>query len=215
MQKFTSPRRTSSTERARRVPNLLGTEAAAPAASHAGQARCRTDAVRGGGVKSDAWLPGVRPRVRAHQRRSWFRDDWINPVRQLDAGVRTEHVQLSRTRHRQYAHQSVIRDRLVGRQALAGVLRQPDFFKLWSGLTISLLGMQVSGLALPLTAVTYLGASGTEMGILGAARWVPYLAFGLLAGAWLDRVRRRPVLIATHLGRAVLLVSIPAAAALG
>jgi MFS family permease len=96
-----------------------------------------------------------------------------------------------------------------------GVLRQPDFLKLWSGLTISLVGMQVSGLALPLTAVLFLGASGTEMGILGAARWLPYLVFGLLAGAWLDRVRRRPVLVASHLGRAVLLALIPAGAVFG
>jgi MFS family permease len=99
--------------------------------------------------------------------------------------------------------------------AFVGVLRQPDFLKLWCGLTISLVGMQVSGLALPLTAVLALGASGTEMGILGAARWLPYLLFGLLAGAWLDRVRRRPVLIASHLGRAMLLASIPVAAILG
>jgi MFS family permease len=98
---------------------------------------------------------------------------------------------------------------------LVGVLRRPDFLKLWSGLTISLVGMQVSGLALPLTAVLVLGASGTEMGILGAARWLPYLVFGLLAGAWLDRVRRRPVLIVTHVGRAVLLASIPAGAVFG
>ncbi|MDQ6669466.1 MAG: MFS transporter [Chloroflexota bacterium] len=98
---------------------------------------------------------------------------------------------------------------------LVGVLRQPDFLKLWSGLTVSLVGTQVSGLALPLTAVLFLGASGTEMGILGAARWLPYLVFGLLAGAWLDRVRRRPVLIATHVGRALLLASIPAGAVFG
>jgi len=105
--------------------------------------------------------------------------------------------------------------RWVARTGLLGVLRQPDFLRLWSGLTISLLGMQVSGLALPLTAVVVLGASGTEMGILGAARWLPYLVFGLLAGAWLDRVRRRPVLIASHLGRAVMLAVIPAGALLG
>jgi MFS family permease len=105
--------------------------------------------------------------------------------------------------------------RWITSTAVVGVLREPDFFKLWSGLTVSLFGMQVSGLALPLTAVVFLGASGTEMGILGAARWLPYLVFGLLAGAWLDRIRRRPVLIATHLGRAVLLASIPAAAVLG
>src|SRR5438874_12265186 len=99
--------------------------------------------------------------------------------------------------------------------ALIGVLRQRDFLRLWSGLTISLFGMQVSGLALPLTAISYLGASATEMGAIGVARWLPYLVFGLLAGAWLDRVRRRPVLIASHIGRALLLASIPVAAAFG
>jgi MFS family permease len=98
---------------------------------------------------------------------------------------------------------------------VVGVLRHPDFLKLWSGLTVSLVGMQVSGLALPLTAVLFLGASATEMGILGAARWLPYLVFGLLAGAWLDRVSRRPVLVATHVGRALLLASIPAGAVFG
>lgn len=75
--------------------------------------------------------------------------------------------------------------------------------------------MQVSGLALPLTAVVLLGASASEMGVLGAARWLPYLLVGLVAGVWLDRVRRRPVLIATHVGRAVLLATIPIATVLG
>src|ERR1700682_4879954 len=82
--------------------------------------------------------------------------------------------------------------------ATVGVLAQPDFLKLWSGLTISLVGMQVSGLALPLTAVLVLSASGTEMGILGAARWVPSLFCGLPAAAGCERFSRRPVLIATH-----------------
>jgi MFS family permease len=103
----------------------------------------------------------------------------------------------------------------VPRWAFLGLLRQPDFLKLWLGLTGSLFGMQVSGLALPLTAVLILGASASEMGVLAAARWLPYLLFGLFTGVWLDRVRRRPVLIATHVGRAVLLASIPVAAVLG
>src|SRR3982074_460116 len=104
---------------------------------------------------------------------------------------------------------------VASRGASLGLLRQPDFLKLWLGLTGSLFGMQVSGLALPLTAVILLGASASEMGVLGAARWLPYLLFGLFAGVFLDRVRRRPVLIATHVGRAVLLASVPAAAVLG
>ena len=101
------------------------------------------------------------------------------------------------------------------RQAVFGVLNQADFLKLWLGLTGSLFGMQVSGLALPLTAVLLLGASASEMGVLSAARWLPYLIVGLFAGVWLDRVRRRPVLIVTHLGRAALLASIPVASVLG
>ena len=101
------------------------------------------------------------------------------------------------------------------RRGFLGVLRQSDFLKLWLGLTGSLFGMQVSGLALALTAVLLLGASASEMGVLGAARWLPYLLVGLFAGVWLDRVRRRPVLIATHVGRAALLASIPVAAVLG
>ncbi len=54
-----------------------------------------------------------------------------------------------------------------------------------------------------------------EMGVLGALRWLPYLLFGLIAGAWLDRIRRRPVLVATHVGRAVLLAAVPIAALVG
>src|SRR6266498_3750077 len=76
----------------------------------------------------------------------------------------------------------------VRRWEVLGLLRHPDFLKLWLGLTGSLFGMQVSGLALPLTAVLLLGASATEMGVLGAARWLPYLLVGLFAGVWVDRV---------------------------
>jgi predicted MFS family arabinose efflux permease len=86
--------------------------------------------------------------------------------------------------------------------------------KLWAGLTVSQFGVQVSAIALPLVAVG-LGATPTQMGVLGALRWLPYLLLGLLAGAVLDRVRRRPVLIATHLGRALLLATVPAAALAG
>src|SRR6185369_16520046 len=94
------------------------------------------------------------------------------------------------------------------------LLREPDFLKLWSGLTISLVGAQVSGLALPLVAVG-LGATPGQMGVLGALRWLPYLLLGVVAGVWLDRLRRRPVLIVTHLGRALLLATVPAALLLG
>jgi MFS family permease len=97
----------------------------------------------------------------------------------------------------------------------ASLWRQPDFLKLWLGQTISLIGSQVTLLALPLTAVLTLRASPFQMGVLRALQYLPALLIGLFAGVWIDRVRRRPLLMASDLGRAVLLGSIPLAAALG
>jgi MFS family permease len=98
---------------------------------------------------------------------------------------------------------------------LAGLWKHPDFIKLWFGQTISLLGTQVTNLALPLTAILVLNASAGEIGILQAARSLPFLFLALPAGVWIDRLRRRPLLIRADLARAVLLGSIPAAALLG
>jgi MFS family permease len=92
---------------------------------------------------------------------------------------------------------------------------RPDFLKLWAGESISLFGSQVTLLALPLTAVLLLGAGPFEMGVLTAAGYLPFLLVGLMAGVWVDRLRRRPILIATNLGRAALLSTIPLAAFLG
>ncbi len=93
--------------------------------------------------------------------------------------------------------------------------RQTAFLKLWAASTISQAGSQVSLLALPLTAVLVLGAAPAQMGLLVAAGEVPSLLFGLFAGAWVDRLRRRPLLIAADVGRALLYGSIPTAALLG
>ncbi len=87
--------------------------------------------------------------------------------------------------------------------------------KLWAGQTVSQLGSQVTGLALPLTAVLALRASPAQMGALAAVQAAPSLLVGLFAGAWVDRVRRRPLLIAADLGRGLLLLSIPLTAMLG
>ncbi len=70
-------------------------------------------------------------------------------------------------------------------------------------------------LVLPLVAVLYLHATTFEVGVLTALESLAFLLVGLPAGAWCDRVRRRPVMIAGDLVRAALLASIPAAAALG
>jgi MFS family permease len=97
----------------------------------------------------------------------------------------------------------------------AGLWRQPEFLKLWTGQTISLFGSQVSQLAIPLTAALVLNANPAEMGLLGAFEFAPFLLLSLFAGVWVDRMYRRPVLIVADVGRAILLGSIPAAAFLG
>lgn len=93
-----------------------------------------------------------------------------------------------------------------------GLWSHPDFVKLWLGQTISLLGSRITFLALPLTAAIILQASPTQMGILTAVEALPTLLLGLLAGAWIDRTRRRHILIAADIGRAGLLLFIPLAA---
>jgi MFS family permease len=93
--------------------------------------------------------------------------------------------------------------------------RHPEFLKLWLGRTVSSFGSQVSRLAVPLAAATVLGATPAQMGLLQAAGTAPPLVFGLVAGMWVDRVRRRPILVAADLGRAVLLGAVPVLAVLG
>ena len=91
------------------------------------------------------------------------------------------------------------------------LLGNRDFVRLWSGETISQLGSQVTLIALPLIAIKVLGATTFEVGALEAAQFLPFLLVGLPAGAIVDRRRRRPVLIAGDLGRALLLLSVPLA----
>jgi Na+/melibiose symporter-like transporter len=93
--------------------------------------------------------------------------------------------------------------------------RQPDFLKLWAGQTISTFGSGVTASALPLTAVLVLGANASEMGWLLAVESAPVLLVGMFAGVWVDRFRRRPLLIGADLGRALLLACIPVLAGLG
>ncbi len=98
---------------------------------------------------------------------------------------------------------------------LKGLWRHPDFLKLWAGQTISLFGSQISLLAIPLTAVLFLGATPFQMGILTAVGSIPTLLFGLLAGVWVDRSRKRAILIIADAGRFILLSLIPLAFLLG
>ncbi len=93
--------------------------------------------------------------------------------------------------------------------------RHTDFMRLWMAQTISVFGSQFSALALPLIAAITLRASPGEMGILSAVETAPFLLIGLFAGVWVDRVPRRPVLIAGDLGRAAVLGVVVAIALAG
>jgi MFS family permease len=104
---------------------------------------------------------------------------------------------------------------LPARRAGQRLWRHPDFLKLWGGETIALFGIQVAALAVPLTAAVSLGASPFQMGVLSALSTAPSLLFGLFAGAWADRLRRRPILIVANVLRAALLASIPVLAFFG
>jgi MFS family permease len=92
-----------------------------------------------------------------------------------------------------------------------GLWRHADFLKLWSAETVSQFGTQVSQLALPLTAVLVLDASAFQVAALGTVEFLPFILFTLPAGVWVDRLPRRPILIAGDFGRAALLVTIPIA----
>jgi MFS family permease len=91
--------------------------------------------------------------------------------------------------------------------------RLSDFNRLWAGQTVSQFGTQVSYVALPLTGVLTLHASAVQLGVLMALFRAPFLLYPI-AGVWVDRVRRRPVLITADVARAVLLMGVPAATAL-
>jgi MFS family permease len=92
-----------------------------------------------------------------------------------------------------------------------GLWRHPDFLKLWSAETISQLGSQVSGLALPFVAIVTLDVSPFEVALLGVVEFAPFILISLPAGVWVDRLPRRPILVIGDLGRAALLASIPLA----
>src|SRR5215472_706258 len=89
-----------------------------------------------------------------------------------------------------------------------------EFTKFWLGQTVSLLGSQFTLLALPIAAAVSLHATALEMGFLGALRFAPAILVGLPAGVWLDRTRRKPILVASQAVSAVALATIPAAALL-
>jgi MFS family permease len=96
-----------------------------------------------------------------------------------------------------------------------GLWAHADFLKLWAAQTVSQAGSQVTQLGLPFAAVVVLHASALEVSLLGTAAIMPFVLFALPAGVWVDRLRRRPLMIAADLGRVAVLASIPLAHAFG
>ncbi len=99
--------------------------------------------------------------------------------------------------------------------ARGALLRHRDFRLLWGGETVSELGSQVSLLAIPLLAVRTLHATTFEVALLTAASTAAFLVVGLPAGVWVDRIRRRWVMMTADVGRMLALGSVPIAYALG
>jgi len=90
--------------------------------------------------------------------------------------------------------------------------RHRDFRLLWTGETVSRFGSATSSVALPLIAISMLQATTFQVGLLTAAAWAPWLLIGLPAGAWIDRVRRRPVLLGSSAASFLLFAALPLAA---
>lgn len=89
------------------------------------------------------------------------------------------------------------------------------FARVWVAETVSAFGSPVTTVAVQVLLVSTLSASATEIGLVTAAQWLPYLVFGLLVGVLVDRYRRRPILVASQFGAGVLLTALPVLAWLG
>lgn len=93
--------------------------------------------------------------------------------------------------------------------ASRSVWRNPTYLRLWFGETLSQTGEQVGTFAIPVLAVLVLDATAQEVGLLSAAETLAFLVIGLPVGAWVDRMRKRRVMMAADLVRALALASIP------
>src|SRR5229473_4941132 len=105
--------------------------------------------------------------------------------------------------------------RLNPTRAFNGLWRHGDFLRLWSSLTITHFGGQITFLALPLTAALLLDATPLEMGVLTALEALPFALFGLFAGVLVDRVPKLPIIVWSDIARALALLAVPLCAWLG
>lgn len=99
-------------------------------------------------------------------------------------------------------------------QGQTSLTRDPDFLKFWIGQSISVFGSQFSPIAIGAIAYFTLKANGFQFGLLAFMNTIPFLTVGLLAGVYVDRHRRRRILILADLGRSLTLLSIPVSAIL-
>ncbi|MGH9064723.1 MAG: MFS transporter [Acidimicrobiales bacterium] len=100
----------------------------------------------------------------------------------------------------------------VGDRRRGGLWRQHDYRLFWTGETTSQVGTAVTSVALPLVAVSSLHASTFVVGVLNAATWLPWLVLGPPAGAWIDRLPRRPAMLTCDALSLVAFLSVPVAA---
>ena len=84
-----------------------------------------------------------------------------------------------------------------------GLWLNRDFMNLWGAETVSQFGSQITPVAIPLLAALTLNATPFQMGLLATAGGLPVLLFGFIAGAWVDRLRRKPIMMAADIGRAI------------
>ncbi|MFG3587557.1 MFS transporter [Streptomyces sp. NPDC047990] len=104
----------------------------------------------------------------------------------------------------------------MSRSTRGGLLRRHrDFRLLWCGETAGRFGASVTGVAMPLIAVSALDAGPFEVGLLSAAAWAPWLLFGLPVGVWVDRSPRRPIMLAAAAVSLLLFVAVPVAGRFG
>jgi MFS family permease len=89
--------------------------------------------------------------------------------------------------------------------------RHGNFMKLWTAHTVTQVGDEITQFALPLTAIITLEATPFQIGLLGTFQFLPFILLTIPAGVWVDRMRRKPILIGADLGRALILSSVPIA----
>ncbi|MGW9045794.1 MFS transporter [Streptomyces lydicus] len=99
---------------------------------------------------------------------------------------------------------------------MSGLLRRHrDFRLLWCGETAGKFGAAVTNVAMPLVAVATLHASTFAVGLLSACGWLPWLLIGLPVGVWVDRLRRRPLMLSAAAVSLLLFAAVPVLARAG